>query len=125
MGQKLLLAVWRYLVPLPGAVWKYETARNGRQAAANLSFMSEDHHRVRDYLVREIPRVGKPLSPEFIAQELTLPLDRVQNLLVEMEKRLTFLFRNKAGDVTWAYPITADNTPHYVTFSSGEQINAA
>ena len=38
---------------------------------------------------------------------------------------MTFLFRNPAGDVTWAYPVTVDQTPHQVTFSSGEKLYAA
>jgi hypothetical protein len=38
---------------------------------------------------------------------------------------MTFLFRNEQGSVTWAYPVTVDQTPHRVTFSSGEQVYAA
>ena len=28
-------------------------------------------------------------------------------------------------NVTWAYPVTTDQTPHHVTFSSGEEVHAA
>jgi hypothetical protein len=38
---------------------------------------------------------------------------------------MTFLFRNEQGAVAWAYPVTVDRTPHYVTFSTGEQVYAA
>jgi len=38
---------------------------------------------------------------------------------------MTYLYRNARGEVTWAYPVTVDHTPHRVTFSSGEQIYAA
>ena len=79
----------------------------------------------RNFVVRELPNAGEPLSPEFIAQELDLPVSRVNLILEELEKHLTFLFRNKQGAVTWAYPVTVDRTPHHVTFNTGEQIYAA
>lgn len=87
--------------------------------------MSEEYHRVRDFVVREIPRVGKPLSPEFIRHELNLPVGQVGAILDELEQKLVFVFRNEQGAVVWAYPATADRTPHQVTFSTGEQGYAA
>jgi hypothetical protein len=49
----------------------------------------------------------------------------VNDVLDELERRMTFLFRNQAGAVAWAYPVTVDVTPHHVTFSTGEQVYAA
>ena len=46
-------------------------------------------------------------------------------ILDELEKNMTFLFRNPDGEVTWADPVTVDQTPHHVSFSSGEQVYAA
>ena len=66
-----------------------------------------------------------PISPETIAAAVHLPLERVRSLLDELEHAMTFLFRNAAGAVTWAYPVTVDQTPHQVTFSSGEKLYAA
>jgi hypothetical protein len=87
--------------------------------------MSESHHLVRNFVVKELPQKGAPLSPEFISQRLDLPLARVNSILEELEKNLTFLYRNKQGSVAWAYPVTADETPHKISFSTGERINAA
>jgi hypothetical protein len=92
---------------------------------ARLDFMTEEHHQVRDFVVLEIPRVGKPLSPEHIAQALGLPLTRVAEILDELEHNMTFLFRDEQGAVEWAYPVTAARTPHRVTFRTGKQTNAA
>jgi hypothetical protein len=39
--------------------------------------MSEDHHRVRDYVVMQIPKSGKPLLPDGIGRALDLPPDRL------------------------------------------------
>jgi hypothetical protein len=90
-----------------------------------LGFMSEEHHLVRNFVVRQLPDIGEPLSPEFIAQKLTLPVSQVNVILEELEKHPNFLFRNEQGAVTWVYPVTVDKTPHHVTFTTGEQIYAA
>jgi hypothetical protein len=120
LNDSLLLGVWRYLVPIPRPVWQSQV-----RGDANLDFMTEAHHWVRNFAVLELPRVGKPLAPEFIARELDLPLPWVADILDDLEAHMTFLFRNEQGAVTWAYPVTVDQTPHRVTFSSGEQIYAA
>lgn len=125
MKNTLLMGFRQHLIPIPRPFWQREVTKRGEGAVKKLAFMSEDHHRVRDFVVCEIPRVGKPLPPETIAEKCYVPLDRVQVILDELEKGLTFLFRNDQGAVAWAYPVTADDTPHRVTFSTGEQINAA
>lgn len=125
MDDNLLLGVWRYLVPVPRFVWQGQVAKSAEHTDHALGFMSEEHHRVRNFVVRELPRVGQPLTPEFIAQELQLPAAQVIPILDDLEKHLTFLFRNPAGAVTWAYPVTVDVTPHRVTLSTGERVYAA
>lgn len=125
MNNKLLLGIWRLMVGLPKPLWQRAVARQARGGVESLGFMSEDHHRVRDFAVRELPRVGRPLSSASIAQELELPLTRVVAILDELEKNMTFLYRGDGESVTWAYPVTVDRTPHRVAFSSGEQTNAA
>ena len=125
MRDTMLQGLGRHLVPIPHFVWQEHVAKSGHDTKAGLGFMSEEHHLVRNYAVRELVRVGKPLSPEFIAQNLGLPVARTIVILDDLEKHLTFLFRNEQGAVTWAYPVTLDRTPHHLTFSTGEQIYAA
>jgi hypothetical protein len=88
-------------------------------------FMSKEHHLVRNSVVRELPRVGKPLSPDHISRELNMPVARVNVILDQLEKHMTFLFRDSEGAVAWAYPVTVEATPHRITFSSGERVYAA
>jgi hypothetical protein len=121
----LLLGLGRYLVPVPRMIWQSQVSGSAKQTESSLGFMSQEHHLIRNFVVRELPRVGKPLTPEFIAQELDIPVERVVPILDELEKNMTFLFRGKEGAVTWAYPVTVDVTPHHITFGSGEQIYAA
>ena len=125
MRNSLLLGLWRLMVPLPEMVWHGQVTKGAEGTVASLAFMSEDHHRVRDFVVMEIPRAGEPLSPEVIAKALDLPLARVIDLLDELERNMTFLFRNEQGAVSWAYPVTVDQTPHRLAYNSGEQGYAA
>jgi hypothetical protein len=120
MGDSLLLGIWRHMVPVPSTLWRRQV-----RGDADLSFMSEEHHRIRDFVVVEIPRRKAPISADIIARELDLPLEQVTAILDELERNMTFLFRDERGAVTWAYPVTAEPTPHRMSFSTGEQIYAA
>ena len=113
------------LITRPQNEWQRELMRHSRHIPAHLNFMTADHHRVRDFVVLELPRQNRPLNPGQIAATLDLEADRVQLILDELEANLTFLFRNATGAVAWAYPVTVEPTPHQVFFSSGEQIYAA
>ena len=107
------------------ATWEKTLSEIPKNTEAELTFMSGEHHMIRNFVVRELPRTGKPISPEFISQRLKLSIELVKNILDELEKNLTFLFRNKQDSVIWAYPVTVDKTPHHVTFSTGENLYAA
>ena len=120
-----LLSIGRRLWPIPQFLWQREVRRGGEAARKSLHFMSPDHHRVRDYVVLELPRRGAALSPELIAASLDLSLEHTGSILAELEARMTFLFRDEDGNVAWAYPVTAEPTSHRVFFDSGEQIYAA
>jgi hypothetical protein len=125
MAKSLLLGLWKHLVRIPRSIWQGEVARNTEAGRNRIDFMSPDHHKIRDFVVLELPRRGAPISPEDIASGVSLPLQRTQEILDELEKGMTFLFRNEKGEVAWAYPVTAEPTPHRIRFSSGEQIYAA
>jgi hypothetical protein len=125
MKSNLLLGIWRHLFPVPAPIWQNQVAQSAKHTRAHLAFMSPEHHRVRNLVVRALPRLGKPITPEWIARELNLPIEKVVALLDDLEKHLTFLFRNAAGAVMWAYPVTIGETPHRITLSTGEQIYAA
>jgi hypothetical protein len=117
----LLLGVGRFMIPVPRVLWWRLMRANGRKIRASLRFMTAEHQRVRDFVVTELPRREEPLTPESIAATLRLPVARVGVVLDELERRLTFLFRSRGTAVTWAYPVTIDETPHHAAFSSGEE----
>lgn len=120
MVDPIRLGIGRYMIPLPRVLWRRAVEAAGRTSRAGLGFMSADHHRVRDFAVLELARRG-PLRPEAIAAALGIDLPRVRAVVGELEKRLTFLFRSAGEAVTWAYPVTVDETPHRAQFSTGEE----
>jgi hypothetical protein len=125
MRNKLLKGFWRYMIPIPRKLWQGQTSKRAQKIKAAIGFMTMEHHKVRNFVVKELPRVGKSLSPEFVARELDLSEAKVKGILDELEKRLIFLFRDSQGAVVWAYPVTVEATPHHVTFSTGEQVYSA
>ena len=125
MGNNMLLGLGQWMVPIPPLFWHRRVARGARHLRASLAFMSPEHHLVRDFVVRELPHLGIPIPPDLIAQKLNLPFVQVQAILDDLERHMTFLFRNEDGEVAWAYPVTVESTPHRLSLSTGGQVNAA
>ncbi len=125
MGERVRIGRARQIVELPRREWEQGLAARIPVIKATLGFMSPDHHLLRNFAVRELPRRGSPMPPEFFSEKLGLPLGRVISIIEELEKHLTFLYRNEKGAVVWAYPVTVDHTPHQATFNTGETLHAA
>jgi hypothetical protein len=125
MSETVLLGQGSQIIKLPRETWEGHLSEVPQHSETRLGFMSEEHHKVRYFVVKELPSTGKPLGPEYISQSLKLPLERVNTILDELERNLFFLVRNDQGAVAWAYPVTADKTPHELTFSTGERLYAA
>lgn len=125
MKNKFMMGFWRYMVNLPPSLWEKDMLKGKAKFEAELGFMSEEHRRVHHFVVRELPYFGSPLPPEVIAIKLDFPIERVNAILDDLEKHMTFLFRNNEGAVVWAYPVTVEKTPHHVTFNTGEELYAA
>lgn len=125
MEETILLGRGRHITSIPRQHWEEHLAQAPQHAQSRLGFMSADHHRVRYFVVEELPRRGEPLPPEAIARRLQLPLDRVEAILADLEQHLFFLVRNAAGAVHWAFPVTVEPTAHALRFSTGEQLHAA
>ena len=125
MRNKLMLGLWRYIITMPPFLWQKQIAKGKRKYEKVHASLPEEYRLIHHFVVRELPYAGKPLSPELISDKLCLPADRVKTALDYLEKRMTFLYRNKTGEVVWAYPVTVEKTPHKITFNTGEQLYAA
>jgi hypothetical protein len=126
MNDRILIGKRDKIYEMSAENWRKHLAVGREHTQVRLGFMTDDHHRVRNFAVRELPRnQGMALSAEEIARRLDLPLVRVVAILEELQKNLFFLVLNEMGEVSWAFPVTSDWTPHRLSFSSGESVFAA
>jgi hypothetical protein len=125
MRNKLMAGVWRYILGVPPFLWEKQVERAVDKVQRSTGFMSAEHRLVHHYVVRELPRYGRPIPPDLVARELALTPERTAEILEELEKHLTFVCTDNEGQVVWAYPVTVEKTPHTATFNSGEQLYAA
>lgn len=125
MSGHVLIGVGREIHSVPDDAFQKSLNALPARMASRLAFMSRNHHSVRDFAVRELPRQDQPLSPVQIAQVTGLPRESVSAILTDLEKNLFFLVRDPEGNVSWAFPVTTSETPHRLTFSTGEKIFGA
>ena len=125
MSNKLMLGLWRYVLHVPPFIWQKQIDKGKKRFEKEHGKMPQDFRNVHHFVVRELPRAGKPLDEEFISGELGLSFERVRSALDYLERRMTYLYRNKAGEVIWAYPVTVEKTPHKIAFDTGERLYAA
>jgi hypothetical protein len=105
--------------------WKRRLNEAPERISRRLDFMSDDHHRARNFVVEELPRAGKPIAPGTISDSLRLSPGKTAKILDDLEKHLFFVVRNDEGAVNWAFPVTAAETPHRLVFNTGERLYAA
>ncbi len=125
MTEKILLGRGDQILEVPRTDWEAHFAGAPHDYRERLSFMTDDHRRARTFVVRELFRTGVPIPPERVARELGLEVERAVSILEELERRLFFLVRNEAGEVSWAFPVTVEETPHELSFSTGERLYGA
>jgi hypothetical protein len=112
------------MVPVPEWLFRPMVKRDAGKLAKRPP-LETDERRVQHFAVREIPRRHEAISPEVFAAELDLSPDQVGMILDELERRMTFLCRRGGEDVVWAYPVTAEKTPHQVRIDGGAAFSAA
>lgn len=119
------IRIGQFFVSVPAPLAEFlvvqESARWARIFAA-LSPMDAD---VRQLAVQHLPAANGPLSAAALAELAGLTLEEVRGALVRLHRLLGFLAIDDDGAVTWAYPVSADQTPHRLTFETGERMTAA
>lgn len=121
----VLIGVGREIHSVPDDAFQKGVKGLPARMASRLAFMLRNHHSVRDFAVRELPRQDRPLSPMQIAQVTGLAPQDVSAILADLERNLFFLVRDREGNVSWAFPVTTSETPHRLRFSTGEKIFGA
>jgi AraC-like DNA-binding protein len=125
MEETVLLGRGRNIVTIPRQLLDTHLDQVPEHSKRRLAFMTAKHHEVRYYVVREMPRIGEPITPDQIARDLGMSKDEVRRILDDLEQNLFFLVRDDNGAVSWAFPITTEATPHQLTFQSGERLFGA
>lgn len=125
MSGQILVGVGKEIHAVPDADFLEALREIPSRMASRLAFMSREHHIVRDFVVREMPRHDKPLSPSQIAEATGLDLPGVSGILGDLERNLFFLVRDPDGSVSWAFPVTTFPTRHRAAFSTGEHTSGA
>jgi hypothetical protein len=113
------------MIPIPWFLFTRILKHGAKKTKRILGGLDDEQRRVHHFVVKRLPGYAKPMPPDYIADKLRLKKARVLQILDELERRLIFLFRPGGQDVVWAYPVTAEPTPHRLTFSSGERFWAA
>lgn len=86
-------------MPIPRLLCRRGMHAAAGHARASLAFMSAGHHKVRDCVVLEPARKGTSLPTSHVADTLSMDLARVNELVRELERRKTFLFRSDGVNV--------------------------
>ena len=74
MSATILLARGSRLLSIPQSEFDRHLAMAPDRHRQRQAFMSEAHHRMRYFVVQALAREGRPLSPQAIAQQLSLLL---------------------------------------------------
>ena len=125
MSGTVLTADGHTVSSIPRDSWEADLRGAPDAISKRLAFMTAEHHRVRRFAVTELPRRAKALTIDEIAAALTMRSDRVAQIVDDLERALFFVVRTDGAAVTWAFPVTVEETPHRLTFSTGERCFAA
>ena len=125
MEERILLGREQKILEIPQKTWKGHLTQIPQHSQSRLNFMTDAHHKIRYFVVKEMAYRQEPIQPELISEKLNMPLEQVQRILEELERKLFFLVRNEQGAVAWAYPVTVEATPHKLSFASGERLYGA
>jgi len=125
MKDTILTADGKSIAAIPRAEWEAELRHAPDAIKTRLAFMTPEHHAVRRYAVAELPRHGRAMTTREIATALSLSADRVETIVGDLERALFFVVRTQGPAVSWAFPVTVDETPHPIAFSTGERCYAA
>jgi hypothetical protein len=125
MADTVLIGRGDTIINIPQRDWEQELSSAPEMISQRLDFMSDVHHLVRNFVVRELPRLGRPISLADISHALHLTRKRTESIVEDLEKNLFFLVRGNGAEVSWAFPVTAEETGHHLVFSTGERLDAA
>ena len=115
----------RFFVSVPDSLTQFLVVKESARWARIFAALSPMDAKVRQLAVQHLPAANGPLSARALADLAGLSLEEIRGSLDRLHSLLGFLAIDDDGAVTWAYPVSADNTPHQLAFDTGERMTAA
>jgi hypothetical protein len=125
LKRKALIGIWRFTIPLPQALIKKDIRKMADAICRKTADVSDEERKVHRFVVMTMTETNRPVTSEYIAERLAMPLDRVRDIVDKLEELKVFFYRYNSQGINWAYPVTVENGVHKMSFSTGGQCNAA
>jgi len=93
MTDTVLIGLGDTISSIPRGDWERQLSAAPERISQRLAFMSRDHHLVRNFVVRELPRMGRPISLDIIANALHLSRTDTTSIVEDLERNRFFLVR--------------------------------
>ena len=113
------------MIPVPQALIKKDIRKMAGAICRKTADVSEEERTVHRFVVMTMTETNEPVTSEYIAEKLVMPLDQVKDIVERLEKMKVFFYRYNSQGINWAYPVTSENVIYRMAFSTGEQCNAA
>ncbi len=104
MSEMILIAEGKTMAAIPRQEWEGELREVPRAMQTRLAFMTADHHRVRRFVVAELPRRGRAIPLDEIATALALTPARTEEIVAELERALFFIVRTDGRRFRGRFP---------------------
>ena len=122
---KMYLGLRGWMIPIPRLVSAPGAKKSAASAKAQGNRLSSEERRVHHQVVRQMARAQNPLTADDLVDALDLPPDQVNASVARLEAMKTFIYREDARGINWAYPLAFDDTGHHITADTGERFFAA
>ena len=125
LKSQIFIGIWRFMIPFPQALIKRGIRRTADTICRKTAGLREEERRIHRFVVTTMTETNEPVTSEHIAKKLDMPVDRVNHIVDKLEAMKVFFYRYNGQGINWAYPVTAENVVHRMTFSNVEQCHAA
>ncbi|MDX2434403.1 MAG: hypothetical protein QNK14_07300 [Desulfobacterales bacterium] len=123
--RKMLMGIGRFMIPIPQVISNRGLEKGASGARAKAELLSEEERQVHYFVVKKMAVAKEPITAELVSEELGIEVNRVEEIIDKLEGMKTFLYRSDSKGITWAYPLSLDNTGHEISASTGERFFAA
>lgn len=123
--RKMLMGIGRFMIPIPQVISNRGLEKGASGARAKAELLSEEERQVHYFVVKKMAVAKEPITAELVSEELGIEVNRVEEIIDKLEGMKTFLYRSDSKGITWAYPLSFDNTGHEISASTGERFFAA